>query len=311
MRQGLAVCVRVLVALALLTGATACGQDGAPDEELAADATSLHRFDIYAIGAADGNILEADLYGISLGPLRAHRVTTGKRISWISASDEALVVAAGDQQIDKLGYVLENGQIGPIPGLGRPAGYSPTIQPDGTIRYEDDGPGDTVITRYVSYDPKTSKTTVLLRTKKDMNLVGTSPEGRFLEVVHDDTGPDLVALVSKAGDRRVFTVGERIEGPIPGKRLIAIGSLGSSDPYAPATATIILDPRNGGTKSIEGWAPLSWTPDGTKLLVVRAGETRLPDAELAVLDPADPTKPEILGTIPGLTFFQADWVARD
>lgn len=310
MRLSGAVGVRVFLALALSLATAACGENADAGGGPAVDAPPLHSFDVYAIGSADGNILEADLYGISLNPLRAHRVTEGKRISWISADSDTVVVAAGDQQIDKLGYIQEDGQIGPIPGLGRPAAYSPVIQPDGTIRYEDDGPGDDVITRYMSYDPDTSRTTVLFRTTRDMNLVGTSPEGRFLEVIHNDAGPDAVALVSKSGDRRVFTVGKRIEGPIPGKDLIAIGSLGSPDPNAPATATIILDPTNGKTRSVDGWAPLTWTPDGTKLLVVRAGETRLPDAELAVLDPAEANNPQILGTIPGLTFFQADWVAR-
>jgi hypothetical protein len=61
---------------------------------------------------------------------------------------------------------------------------------------------------------------------------------------------------------------------------------------------------------VEGWSELGWSPDGTKLLVVRAAPARLPDAEFAVLDPNEPDQPQVLGTIPGITFYAATWIDR-
>lgn len=305
--------VSVLVLLALTTGLGACGggsDTGAP-AAMSSEAQRLQNFEVYAIASAEGNELQADVYGLTLNPLRAFRLTTDKRVSWLSADENTVVVAAADEQIDKLGYLLEGGSIGPLADLGRLVAYSPEIQSDGTIRYQDDGAGDASINRYMAYDPEAGRTRVLYRTTKDLNVVAAMPGGKFLEVIHRDSAVDQVAVVSLQGGRRIFPVADRIASPIAGKTLVAVAAFTAADVNLPADATVILDPRTGRVRTVEGWAPLTWTPDGTKLLVVRAGETRRPDAELAVLDPGSPDRPEILGTIPGLTFFQADWVPRD
>ncbi|WP_344607152.1 hypothetical protein [Sporichthya brevicatena] len=283
------------------TGATAAGDARPP----------LHGFDIYAVGSADGNIVQADVYGITLSPLRAHRLTSARRISWLSADRGVVVVAAGDEQIDKLALLGVDGVLAPIPGLGRPAGYAPQVQPDGRIQFQDDGAGDEVLYRYVSFDPNSGKTSVLYRSSKPFQIVAAGPKGTFVEVLRDPEGVDRVALLSPSGRRQAFPIAERIGSPKLGKAFIATGVYGSTAPGAPASSLVLLDLGSEKTEVIDGWAPLTWTPDGTKLLVVRAGEARLPDAELAVLDPKDPKNPQVLGTIPGLTFFQADWVARD
>lgn len=313
MRTRTTAVVSTMVVLALATGLGSCGGDsdsGVPTA-MSSEAPALHNFDIYAIASAEANELQADVYGLTVNPLRAVRLTTDKRVSWISADEDTVVLAAADEQIDKLGYLLDGGAIGPLGDLGRLVAYSPELQPDGTIRYQDDGAGKASISRYMAYDPRTDRARVLFKSTKDLNVVAAMPGRKFLEVIHRDTAVDQVAVTTLRGGRRVFPIADRIASPIAGKKLVAVAAFTAADVNLPADATVILDPLTGKVGTVNGWAPLSWTPDGTKLLVVRAGETRLPDAELAVLDPADPTKPEILGTIPGLTFFQAEWVARD
>lgn len=310
-------CILTLSFLAVVAG---CGGDGdgdggtevRPVAQIDSDAPPLHSFDVYGLASDSGSELRADVYGITLSPLRAYRLTAIERVSWLSAGQDTVVVAAGDEQIDKLGLIAGDGAIAPIPGLGRPAAYSPEIQADGTIRYEDSGPGEAIISRYMSYDPTTRKSRVLYSTKNgDLNIVAAAPDRGFLAVVQADEIDDQVLLMQTDGTRKAFTIAPRISSPASGKSLISVGVYGSPDIDAPVTDTALLNPQTGKVRVIEGWAPLSWTPDGTKLLVVRAADSRLPDAELAVLDPTDPQNPQILGTIAGLTFFQADWVARD
>ncbi len=307
---------RSALALALALGASACGVGGSPGGTesvpvAAADAPALQSFDIYAIGSDAGNVLFADVYGITLNPLRAHRITTGERISALSADPDTVVVAAADEQIDKLAMVAEGGNLVPVPGLGRPHAFSPEIQPDGTIRYEDGGPEDDekILARYLSYDPASRRTKVLYKTSDDTFNVGSAvPGGRFLQVVHNESGNDRLIFVGRDGSRRSYTIAPRITGPQVGRKLVAIGVFSSPDVDAPKTDTVLLDLKSGSKQTVEGWAPLAWSPDGTRLLVVRTADTALPDAELAVLDPARPDSPQSLGTIPNLTLFSGSWV---
>lgn len=138
---------RAALVLALALGASACGGGAGPEGTesgpvAAADAPGPHSFEVYAIGSDAGNVLFADVYGITLNPLRAYRITTDKRISALSADPDTVVVAAADEQIDKLAMVAEGGNLAPVPGLGRPHAFSPEIQPDGRIRHEDGRPQD-------------------------------------------------------------------------------------------------------------------------------------------------------------------------
>jgi hypothetical protein len=71
---------------------------------------------------------------------------------------------------------------------------------------------------------------------------------------------------------------------------------------------VLLDPKNGKQTRVDGWSPITWSPDGTKLLVERTGAAAGVPSELAVLDPADPTHPHSIGTIPHLTMYGGSWL---
>lgn len=107
---------RVLVAVALAVALSSCGgEDSAAPApaDIDTDAPPLHSFDMYALGSEAGNDLFADVYGISLNPLRSYRLTADKRVSWLSASADAIAVAAADEQIDKLAFLSDGGQMVP------------------------------------------------------------------------------------------------------------------------------------------------------------------------------------------------------
>jgi len=75
------------------------------------------------------------------------------------------------------------------------------------------------------------------------------------------------------------------------------------------TDTLLLDLTNGARRTVPGWQPICWNPDGTKLLVRRTKSAT--DSELALLDPKHPEAPPApLGTIPHLMIYRGAWVAR-
>lgn len=314
MRSGRWSLTRLALVMALGFVVAGCSggsdQTAAPVAQIDADAPPLHSFDIYAVGNAEGNILFGDIYGITLKPFKAYRLTADKRISWITANASTIALAAGDEQIDKLGLLSEGGIIVPLPGLGRPHAFAPEFQSDGTLRFSDLGAGDAVVNRYVSYDFATGKTNVLFKTKDDIEIDAAAPGSGFLAVDRPRSGDARIVLRSFTGASRSFTIAQRIGSPVAGKRLIAVGTYGSSNVDEPATDIAVLDPKSGKINTIKGWAPLGWTPDGQKILAVRTGIPALRDAELAVIDPAHPATPEILGSIPGLTLYAATWIDR-
>lgn len=302
----------VVVAAVLALGISGCGGDGdaplAAAAQIDADAPPLHSFDIYALGSDAGNELFADIYGITLNPLRAFRLTAEKRVSWLSASADTIAVAAADQQADKLALVADGGVMAPWPGLGRPHAFAPEIQPDGTIRYQDSGLGEKIISRYMSYDPVTERSRVLYRDEANIEIAAKGPDGTFLVVDHDLKRIDRVLVRDMDGKETAYPVAEAIGSPELGKSFISVPVYGASDPAAPANGVGLINLKTGKVRVVDGWAELGWTPDRTKILVGRGG----PDStELAVLDPNRPDQePEILGAVPIKELYMASWVDR-
>ncbi len=308
---------QAVVAAALTMALCGCNDDNATSASAAAEvdagAPPLHSFDIYALGSDTGNELQADVYGITLDPLRVYRLTADKRVSWLSADADTIALSAADEQVDKLGFLSEGGAIAPWPGLGRPHAFAPEIQADGTIRYQDNGLGEDIISRYMSYDPSTSKSRVLYRDKANLEIAAAGPRDGFLIVHHNLAGVDAVIAVDAEGKRTAYPIAPRIESPAFGKGFIAVAVYGSSDVDAGATSTALVDLKSGKVRLIEGWAELGWTPDRTKLLVTRTGgDAQSPVSELAVLDPARPNEaPQVLGSVPVRELFMASWVDQN
>lgn len=301
----------VLATALLLAG---CGGDEGteqlPASTIPAAATAATtEFDVLLMGNEEGNIRLADLYALTLNPLRVYRVTTDKRVSSMSAGLDQIVVAAADQQIDLLGLVDVDGTIKDIPGLGRPSASGPQLQRDGTIRYFDyEGPAKEP-TRYLSWDPASGRQRVL-HTAPESGYVGfIAGAGRsFLQLAEDEDGP-AVLVVGPGKTRKIQLPG--LAGVITlGKQFLAteiVPDLPGID-FPEPTGLQLINPSSGKRTVVTGWTPISWSPDGTELLVRRTGTPAGQTTELGLLNPADPQAVRPLGTIPYLGIYQGSWV---
>lgn len=306
---------RTSAAVACAVALTACGGgDGTTVAGPIEAHGGIHpaQFDVYAIGSTLDDPRNADVYGITLNPLRAYRVTTQKRISYVSANADMVVVAAADQGVDMLGRLDPDGQILDIPGLGRPHAFSPAIQPDGTIRYDDAEGEGAKNARYLSWNPGTKKSRVLFREASSvLSSVVAGPGGAFAYTESIRDAINKLVVVRESGKARSFATADTTGFNYWGKTLIAVMVLPPNDGFAPAIATILIDPASDRTTEVPGWSPIAWSPDGTRLLVQRTGGGAGAPSELALLDPDNPTAPRSLGTIPHLTVYQGSWIRGD
>ncbi len=288
-----------------------CGDEDSPSDRASAAVPGLHSFDLYVAASADGDVLSADLYGITFDPLTVHRITTDKRISNLAADRSTVVVVAADEQLDKLALVTEGGELVPLPGVGRPHGFSPEVRPNGRIRFEDDGPDDDrrVLGRLLEYDPQTERTRVLFSSRREINLAGTL-SGGFLELVHRDNADDQVAIVGD-GARRVFRIAPRIGDALVGTGYVAARVYPVDDPTAEPTDTSLLDTMTGKAVVLRGWSPLAWSPDGTRLLVKRRPAAGEMETELGLLDVRRPKDVTQVGVVPALVLYSGAWVSGE
>lgn len=306
------------VTLLAATLAAGCGGGGGGLERVAGpppppiSGRAIADFELYVQASEESRILFADIYGLDLEPLTPHRLTSGKRISTMDANAEHIVVAAADGDIDRLGYLLDGGEIGPIPGLGRPYAFSPTFETDGSILYSDyteREPGDAGINRFFDWDPQTGKRKLLIKTPSD-DVYGpvTGPMGQRA-VLGQPGRPNVIVIEDADGGKRSIRVPEDTGGLIWGARWIALGFSVEDQKFGVLpTDLVLLDPESGERKRVDGWEPLTWTPDGTRLLVRKTADPTT--SELALLDPNNPDDLEPVGTLPNFTIYGAAWVDR-
>lgn len=320
----------LLAATALTLSSSACSDDATDGDEgrvvtsggaavtdsgngtSAADVPDLSTLDLFLMAEAEGNVLQADLYGVKIDEGRAHRLTTGKRISYVSASEETVVVAAADQQVDRLAVVGPRGALGPVPGLGRPDGFTPVVQASGSILYQTfrrAERGDLV--RFHSWDPDSRQQSVFFRTRQELEGPVAGPRDRvaFLE---RRPGVDRVIVREPNGRSRSFRVAEEIGDFTWKKNRIAVTEVvPGSDFGTDIVGTVLLDPDNGKTIRVPGWQPIAWSPYPDDALLVRKVSDG-PDTVLALLDPDNPkAEPLVIATLPGLRVFQGAWAGRD
>lgn len=301
--------VTTLACLAALAG---CGSDDAAappsaPEAAPAAATALNDYDLVVTASAENNTLFADVYGIRLNPLRADRITSGKRISFLDANAERMVVAAADGPTDRLAYVRIDGELEPIPGLGRPFAYTPSLLPDGTILYHDfieTSTGD--VNRYRAWDPQRRSATTVFRSRDELLGLTPGPGGR-LALTRANRDGDTLIVRNAGGKLREFALDLDGSYKCWGRTHIAVTvNAGDSRFGDKPNGMLLVDPSNGSTTAVPGWQAIAWTADGSKLLA--RGTTDLASSELAFIDPASPSTPEAVGTIPDLAIYDGAWV---
>lgn len=299
------------LALGLLAG---CGSDG-PGAATAAQtpvARDLATYDAYVVASAENNSLFADVYAIRFQPFAIDRITAGKRISSLGADADQVLVAAGDQNIDHLAVVSGTGDLLPVPGLGRPHAFEPTVV-DGVLYYNDIDPAERKDEyRYFAYDLSEQSTKLLFRSVTTRFGLTPMDNGRLFSTTSSEDGPIKVAIRSRAGKERFISLGADAGGGTLGRDLFAYTTVGvDARGEERATGLALLDPDTGKTERVPGLQPLAWSPDGTQLLAKRIGSTseRTPtDTALVLLDPAKPDAPVDVRTVPGLAIYFGSWV---
>jgi hypothetical protein len=270
-------------------------------------ARDLASYDVFLLASTANSVSTADVYAIRFNPFVVDRITTDKRISSMSADGRHVVVAAGDEQIDKLAEVTGAGELQPIAGLGRPHAFTPYLS-EGVLYYRDvdaHGPKD----RYRFFAWNLADQTQKLLFESADNFGGAKPMmgGGITYLRADRADQDNIAIRSHTGQVTEFPLHGITSLVRPGRSLIAatLGAAGDGGGDKPE-ALVLLDPATGTIKRIAGLQAVGWNPDGTMLLARRIGTPT--DSELVLLDPAHPDAPVRVATVPGLSIFSGSWV---
>lgn len=297
-----------VAAVTLLIGAAACseGGDAGPAEaSTSAASRDLASYDVFVIASPENNPLFADVYGLRLQPLEAERITTMKRVSTMGADTQHLVVAAADGDVDRLAVVGSDGELAPVPGLGRPYAFVSAVE-EGVLYY-DTILGDSEINRAFSFDLHREKRARLFDST-GLNGVYPLGNGAFLQGREVPVGSDSVLVIrGRDGQPTELSMKAEVFGGVVGKRWNAstINRPGHSFGNQPETL-VLLNLRSGKTKRVNGLQAVCWTPDGTRLLARRVADPL--SSPLVLLDPDKPADLVELGTIPGLAIYSGSWV---
>ncbi|MGH9039563.1 MAG: hypothetical protein ACRDZ3_04975 [Acidimicrobiia bacterium] len=236
-------------------------------------------------GAAAG-----DLYEVQFNPPRLHRRTSTGRVYGMGGCDTDLVVTVADQSVgyrDELRRFADD-QFLPVAGLADPAGARPALTPDCRAAFVRlDHTTDRPTERLMVFDPETEATTELRTAAppydQSFGVPAWGPDGEV--AVLEGTAAEAGALGEVTGIVVISPDGsERILDP-PVEEFGALAwapsqwmALGDGD-----SGTVFLNPATGEQSSLDGWVPLTWSPDGMRLLVAEARERRL----LGLVDLAD------------------------
>lgn len=309
--------VAVTVTLGLLTGCGGSGPSGtdtsttpARPERPAVTNADLKTYDAFVLASAENNPLFADVFAIRFNPFRIDRLTTNKRVSSLSADTERIVVAAADSDVDRLAQLTGNGDLQPIPGLGRPFAYTPILR-DGVMYFHDaqgnDARGEF---RYYAWDLQTQKKTLLFQSVPDLGTAQPLSGGRFLVFAEEQNGTDVLAIRSQSGKLTKYPLNGEASDVEPGRRHLAATLVGAGDQFGDKPeALALVDLKTGKTRRIPGLQLVCWSPDGTRLLARRTDAQT--DSHLVLLDPAKPNTLLEIATVPGLAIYSGTWVRGD
>ncbi len=247
----------------------------------------------------------ADVYAIRFDPFTIDRITTDKAISSLSADDRRVIVAAADEKVDKLALLTGAGELGPIPGLGRPPAYSPTLR-DGLLYFDDaQGSGAKGKYQYFSWNLDKQSKSLLFASKKDLGAPKPMADGRLLITKAEKAGQDQLVIREKSGKETALPLTGDIAAVRPGTKFVAV-TLVASNAKDGGTGQVLLlfNPENGEKQVIPNLQIIAWSPDGTQFLARR---TETPnDSRLVILDPTK--APVELGTVPNLSIYGGAWV---
>lgn len=196
----------------------------------------------------------------------------------------------------------------PVPGLGRPFAYTPSLLAGGTVLFRDFVEReDKTVYRYRIWNPAKDNTLTLFTSTKPLFGLNAGPNGSVAMLL-DNTATDAAIVTRDAsGKQRTFPIGGDGSFMTWGRTYIA-ATLNAPDSQfgSKPTGLVLLDPATGKQTSVPGWQPIAWTPDGAKLLVRDTSDPL--NSTLALLDPSQPDAARPIGTIPALSIYTGPWI---
>ena len=252
-----------------------------------------------------------DLYEVAFNPLRLVRRTATGRVFGLGGCEQDLVVTVADRSVgfrDELRRFADDAFL-PLYGLSDPSGALPALTPDcRTLFLRLDHTTVPPTERLMVFDPE-ARTTTELRTAAPpydqafgVPTWGPGGEVAVLEGTAARTGqPGVVTgivVIAPDGSERI------LDPPVEEFGAFAWGpsqwmAIGDGD-----RSTVFLNPTTGEHVELAGWTPLTWSPDGNRLLVAEAGDRRT----LGLVDAMDLGAVRPLGTAEGLSFHDVVWL---
>lgn len=294
--------LRRAAALALALGlAAGCGEDSAPAAQSSPGTRDLAQYDAFVLASEKNDAGAADVYGLRFDPFGVDRITSDKAVSALGADERRVIVAAADQKVDKLAEVTGDGELTPIAGLGRPAGYSPTLR-DGLLYFDDaEGVrGDRY--RFFTFDLAKQSKQLIYSSAEDLGAPKPLADGRLLVTVAGEDG-DGLAIRDKSGRVTALPTLGDIAVVRPGQPYVAVTLVRGGKDGA-SQALLLFNPENGEKQIIPDLQMVAWSPDGKRFLARRTENPG--DSRLVVLDPTK--EPVELGTIHNLAIYGGTWV---
>lgn len=244
-----------------------------------------------------------DLYRIrGDGASRAERVTAmqpGRNLSVLTAGSGQVIVSEGSEGTDKIARLVGDR----LERLIDDRVFSPSLSDDGRLAY--------VRLREAVGRPNEFSVVVRdLASGEERTLYQQSPAAlgdpawgpaSLLAVVETDAPgyrQTRIVLVGADGAVRKVELGERSStGLVGSQRAAQLVVRGNGPP----PGGFLLDPGSGRRDPLPpGWLPLTWSPDGSSLLVASG-------RRLGLIQPPDLARVDEVGTFPE-PVWQADWV---
>lgn len=255
-----------------------------------------------------------DVYEVQFTPLRLYRRSDTGRAFTLGGCASGLIVTVADKSVgfrDELRSFADD-RFSPVDGLTDPRGALPAVAPDCRILFNRlDKTSDPPTSRLMVFDP-TARTTTELRSaafaeNKALGVPVWGPAGQvavFEGTVSKPGAPGVatgIVVISPDGS------GRSLHSPVPDFGTLAWGP---SQWMAIANldqGTVFLNPDTGERHDLAGWLPLTWSPDGTRLLVAEASQRKT----IGIVELPDFGRVRELGTTSRVAIFDVAWLPHD
>ena len=253
---------------------------------------------------AGANSLDADLFEVRFLPPGQERLTTKARVTTLDGCKDKVVISAAQKEVGLVDHIqeLQGRTLAPIEGLGVQRGSDPHVFEDCRILYlrlAEATPQ--LVNEIVLFDPSNGTTKSIVK-GPTVASASWGPNGEILLLKREVSGPVLVIMKP---DGTQVTINP--EQPDVGNLQWGKGGWIATDiarPQQQPTGTFFVNPTTGARSVLDGWLPLTWSPDGQQLLVSDAKN----GTTLAVVELPDLTKTRNVGVSEVGAVWDATWL---